>query len=283
MRKLLTALLILFTLPAWALPALVQQKQANASSSAGVTTASLAVVLTAPATVGNAIGVGIVMSGSSTVTITGVADDKGNIYAINSQGWSSGSFQGAGTATFVNLANAPQTITVSYSIVSSGTIYMSAHAYEISGATAVDTPSAANGQTSASTALAASFTTATANEFAIAALGNNNSGASYSTNGWTNDLNGGSESDYYWHVSLSGSGANSLTATASAAVSSRWAIVALKAGGASCTNNFWSSAGAYAIPNGTTGSYRNVGTGAFSTPDCSTGSYWLKSGAKGST
>jgi hypothetical protein len=50
--------------------------------------------------------------------------------------------------------------------------------------------------------------------------------------------------------------------------------------GGSCTNNFWSSTGAWAVPNGTTGSYWST-TGAFLTPNCSTGSYWLKSGAKG--
>ena len=53
-----------------------------------------------------------------------------------------------------------------------------------------------------------------------------------------------------------------------------------ESGGSSCTNNFWSSTGAFAIPNGTTGSYWST-TGLFATPDCSTGSYWLKSGAVG--
>ena len=54
----------------------------------------------------------------------------------------------------------------------------------------------------------------------------------------------------------------------------------LISGGATCTHNFWSSTGAWAIPNGTTGSYWKT-NGTFATPDCSTGSYWLKSGAVG--
>jgi hypothetical protein len=50
--------------------------------------------------------------------------------------------------------------------------------------------------------------------------------------------------------------------------------------GASCTHNFWKSTGAFAQPDGTTGSYWNLTTGAFSTPDCSTGNFWRQDGAK---
>lgn len=78
------------------------------------------------------------------------------------------------------------------------------------------------------------------------------------------------------------SGSHIASYTAGAAQSSLVVIGAayIESGGASCTNNFWSSTGAWAIPNGTTGSYWST-TGAFATPNCSTGSYWLKSGANG--
>jgi hypothetical protein len=68
------------------------------------------------------------------------------------------------------------------------------------------------------------------------------------------------------------------SATASSAIIAGTYIES--AGGSSCTNQFWSSSGTWAVPNGTTGSYWST-TGAFLTPNCSTGSFWLKSGAIG--
>ena len=51
----------------------------------------------------------------------------------------------------------------------------------------------------------------------------------------------------------------------------------------SCTHDFWSSSSAFAVPNGSSGSYWSTASGAFATPNCSTGTYWLSTGAKGST
>jgi hypothetical protein len=56
--------------------------------------------------------------------------------------------------------------------------------------------------------------------------------------------------------------------------------IAFQIGGSSCTNSGYTSAGASATPNGSSGSY--VGNaGAFVTPDCSTIHYWQPAGAFG--
>jgi hypothetical protein len=78
---------------------------------------------------------------------------------------------------------------------------------------------------------------------------------------------------------------NSITASSTVAASVGW--IASLAGfydtsGSSCTHSFWRIDGTFAVPNGTTGSYWNVGTGSFTTPNCSTGSYALSTGGSGS-
>jgi hypothetical protein len=50
--------------------------------------------------------------------------------------------------------------------------------------------------------------------------------------------------------------------------------------GSSCTHDGWSSAGSFAVPNGSSGSYW-LASGAFGTPNCSSTSYWQQSGAFG--
>jgi hypothetical protein len=58
--------------------------------------------------------------------------------------------------------------------------------------------------------------------------------------------------------------------------------LAITESASSCTHDFWSSAGSFAVPNGSSGSYWSTSTGAFATPNCSTGTYWLQGGSTGS-
>lgn len=54
----------------------------------------------------------------------------------------------------------------------------------------------------------------------------------------------------------------------------------IPAGGSTCTNSMLNSAGGYAVPDGSSGSYY-ASSGAFATPNCSSGSYLKSNGAYG--
>lgn len=106
--------------------------------------------------------------------------------------------------------------------------------------------------------------------------------------GQTDVLNGslgGGNTDSQVVSIIPGNDAGAFTWTGSGSLDvTHWAAIGFVVhapSGGSCTNNFWSSTGTWAVPNGTTGSYWST-TGAFLTPNCSTGSFWLKSGAIGS-
>lgn len=59
-----------------------------------------------------------------------------------------------------------------------------------------------------------------------------------------------------------------------------WQLALAPGAGGSCTNAGWSSAGSFAVPNGSSGSYW-LKSGAFGTPNCSSTSYYQQSGAFG--
>lgn len=125
-------------------------------------------------------------------------------------------------------------------------------------------------------------TTTTANEFVFSALGLDGAnsvtitGAGSTTllDTATNTSSGNKVyADGYQIVSATGAyaGAYSLT------VSEEWAALVATYKGAggvsSCTHEGYTSGGALAVPNGTSGTYLGK-TGGFVTPDCSTVNYW---------
>jgi hypothetical protein len=145
------------------------------------------------------------------------------------------------------------------------------------------------GNAASGTALnSGSFSTSQNNEYVFSFLGSG-SGLSGATGGltigWTSEA-----SSSQFLESLIGGAPTALASGTSVAITATLNSSAAWGAGVygfydhtTCTNDFWSSAGTWAVPNGSTGSYWNVATGAFSTPNCSTGSFWLKTGAKGPT
>jgi hypothetical protein len=77
-----------------------------------------------------------------------------------------------------------------------------------------------------------------------------------------------------WAVAyLNGAGAGSINTQTTIATSTAWnALLMAYKSGAACTHSGITSAGAIAVPNGTSGSYR-LKNGSFGTPDCSTVNY----------
>lgn len=122
-------------------------------------------------------------------------------------------------------------------------------------------------------------------------------GANYNFSGTTTgsssgivDLGGrqsiGGGANESWTVSTMPGTSGAFTWTGSANLeANQWGALGVNVNGAgsTCTHSFWRVDGNFAIPNGTTGSYWNAGTGAFSTPDCSTGVYTLSNGGKGAS
>jgi len=256
----------------------VQTPVGTGAGTPTTTTASISPALGSTVTSGNAVIVGFDFDVSAGTPGYSVTDDKGNTYTIVTPVSDSFSGMSNSIAYAFNLTNAPKTITITVTSTTSTTIHIDATVYEVSGVGAIDVST--SGTNAIGTALLASFTTAAASEFALM-VDSISSAATYTqNNGWTQDYTNAFGPNFYFHNILASSGANSMSATSSASIHHAWVVATFKAGGATCTNNFWSSTGAYAIPNGTTGSYWST-TGAFATPNCSTGSYWLKSGAVG--
>jgi hypothetical protein len=203
------------------------QSKSGTRSGGSATSQTLTIVLTAPATSGNSLAIAWATGGGSQVqTLTSITDDKGNTYTVN-QNNTTGIFTSqSGCATLLNQTNAPQTISISVGASVADNIGIAATVYEVSGVNAVDVST--HGSPGSSTALSATFSTAFANEFAFASVVNNNSAATYTqNNGWTQDNADGFTGGYTFHNVLALAGANSLDATASAAVFNLWSIVTL--------------------------------------------------------
>ncbi|HEY4433332.1 MAG TPA: hypothetical protein VGM99_02925, partial [Candidatus Cybelea sp.] len=198
------------------------------------TTATLTLTLPSTVLAGNNVEVSFSFAGNGagTPTLNSITDDLGNTYAIAKSTTRPGTTGPCLNYVLVAAANTPQTISIVVGVGTSQSLYVAGVAYEVSGAGALDAPgAAATGTTSGSTAVAASLTTAGTNEIAFAVLSSNNGAETYTqNNGWTQDFHDVNTNSYFFHSTLSSSGANSLNMTASASVFTLWNAVAFLGG-----------------------------------------------------
>jgi hypothetical protein len=137
-------------------------------------------------------------------------------------------------------------------------------------------------QTGTGTSAATTQSTTHAGEILLAMWASSSSFFTATPTGWSNWPSSN------WQSVLAGPAASgtSFNATNAQNASSFWVQSEIgiydATGGSSCTHSFWSSTGVFAVPNGSSGSYWNLGTGTFTTPNCSTGSYLLSTGGSGS-
>jgi len=284
-KTLIAFILLPFSIGAQAAIAVVQSSFTPTHFASGTTSGTATGSLTNPVASGNAVLIGFGGNdGYANKTITSITDNKGNTYTTLT--YDSTTTFGQGWFLATNVTNGPNTSFSAPFTQTSSQANIVIAVYEISGLTGSPADYANLLSTTFSTTINKAFTTAVTNEEGFAILSNSGNATSWTpSNGWTSDYQNYSSGVTYnagfAHVALPTSGSNSIQGTGSASDIWQITVVSLKpATGATCTNNFWSSTGAYAIPNGTTGSYWST-TGAFATPDCSTGSYWLKSGAVG--
>jgi len=266
MKQLLAALLtaLCFASPCGATVVQLVKAQ-SANGSATTITITLSGVIA-----GDFVWVGVYL-GSNQVSPT-VSDSNGNTvlgagsWGGNSAGISNGEF-------YVQSASAG---TNTFTIVAASATYIRAFAAEYAGSYTYDTAASPNPGNSASPTTN-SVTPGASGELAIALISTSFAGLTFSA--WTNSFvqedtyNTSGTSGVWADLSSAGSGAITASATMSAAKAYVASLALFRAsGGSTCTHAGITSAGAIAVPNGTSGSYR-LKNGSFGTPDCSTVSY----------
>lgn len=282
-RSALALLSFFLASPVFATPAIVQCA-GNAASTGSGTTAAVTVTLTAVAS-GDAIAViGAAQdSGSSNISSVAATDNKSDTYPTFPACWAWNTAQTCMSAVMLaNVTTGPTTVTVTFTGTASASKNVQAEVCEVSNmgtSVTADTGATTNYTSSYGSGLVTdSFTTAVTNEFAIGSLYGAAGSVSYTmSNGWTVGYDGHASSPGQVGVAtvLTSAGSNSLQVTPSAATITYAYTAAWEpsGGGGSCTHSGITSAGAIAVPNGTTGSYWGK-TGNWVTPDCSTVYYW---------
>ena len=205
----------------------------NTSQNSAVTSSTCAFTLPSTVTSGNAVGIGFFfLVSAGTPSLTSVTDDKGNTYTIDQNPGVDG-FSGASqvVAHCLNITNGAKTVTVTVASTSSTTIHISGAAYEVTGATAVDTTNSGTQAFSAS-ALVINMTTTAANEFAIVADLTSGGSTFTQNNGWTQDYTDNFYGSFNFSTNLVTPTANSLNATPSGSVHNAWSYIVFKAAGA---------------------------------------------------
>lgn len=275
MKRLLFAVLLFVTLPAYASITLVQSAHSSANSATTVAVTASGVVATDTLI--------IEVGGNSGATVpTSIVDSSGNTVTAAVTYATTGSHSGVGIYFVQNASAGAHTITCTWGAANSGTIFVAEYS-GLATSSVFDTASAISFAANTSIATA-SITPAGNGElliFAVAQQGN----AVYTYSGYTNGfvqkdaLSGTGLSPQSEWAQLIQATAASINAgvTSSSTAGSAAAIAAFKpTSGASCTHQGFSSGGALAIPNGSSGSYL-FKSGAFGTPDCSTVNYWQTS------
>lgn len=191
------------------------------------TATSASAVLTNPVTSGNAVIVAVIYSGASAEVLTSVSDDKSNVYVISEDVYDSSSNIHTALASSYNLTNAPKTFTATKP--SSG--HIDVVAYEINGFSATDVATTGN-KTFSSAAVVMSFTTAQANEFAVAAAAASSAVTFTQNNGWTQNLASSLTFAFVFSNTVGAAGVNSCTATPVVGTTTRWVTLAALPGAA---------------------------------------------------
>lgn len=273
MRKLLY-LLLLLPLPALAS---VSIDTANIWSGSGLNGSSS---ITASGTVGASDNYLIVIEGNRTGSLTpqsptGITYNGVALTLLPSSTGSSGAVSTSTESSIWYLATPPTgtsySLVVSYgsSVQASGMV-----AIPVSGMGSFGTPAVATSTSNNNSAVTVSGGTSTDIYVAAAINAVTTQAASGANQTDLVDLNGISTNNSFTASDIPGVDTGAFTWSHGTVNTSRWSAsgVALLAG-ASCTHQGYTSAGALAVPNGTSGSY--VGkTGGFVTPDCSTVNYW---------
>jgi len=282
----LSAILCLCSLAGHAAVSVVQTKNAGG---AGVT--SQAVSFTSTPSVGHSVIVVISLRNiGSGNTITSVTDNQtGNTYSlVASELTGGGSNQGRSAQYWCpSLSGASGTFTVTVTTSNSSVYIGIIEASGLSGSTDVVT-TANDGGTQA---LAGSITAGSANtgnDLTVANISLQSYATGTSLSDPANTSSGVSYSSLYIDASVfpfvGGAEGSYRVATSTVTDNASWTwtttadnyamtLVSYKPAGAGCTHAGYTSGGAIATPNGSSGSY--VGkSGAFVTPDCSSVNYW---------
>jgi hypothetical protein len=287
MKRLLAFVFLLFALHAQAITVV----QSASATTSGTNETSLAVSFSTLPTVGNSVIV--IWNLQTSVALTGVADNQsGNTYSSVAVETSSANNVDSEIWWLPSISGSTGTFTVTGTIGSAHQISITI--VEVSGLTAVDKTGLQGASNNGTTlTVTASGANTDANDLVITDLSSGytttSSGITAPTTGYTSintligtnpDYNGVVQSSY---KIVSATETSAATWTVTNAFNGAAGTLATFKGstGSSCTNNFWESTGAFAIPNGSSGSYWAT-SGAYSTPNCSSGTYWLKTGATGS-
>ena len=287
MKKLLALLCLLVCASAFAAaPAIVQQNWVTSGTTGNNTVPSLSGVSSSDVLV--AVVAFINSNGNNGVTVPAPTDSSGDTWgaAIASQA-SVGSPYPVGIEAFLLASPTAGTHTVTFATnATGGGSYSFAGLIEISGYTATDKALSTN--VLSNSISISSGTLTSGSELAIAVMAvdstigtNANNGITDPPTGWTSLV---AYQDSVTNI-VAGEGA-SLVPSGTTSITPSWTWTSGKAsaaailltlegsgGGSSCTHDGITSAGALAIPDGTTGSYWST-TGNFVIPNCSSVAYW---------
>lgn len=289
MKKLLALLCLLVCAPAFAAaPAIVQQNWVNSNNTGNNISPALTGVSSSDVLL--AIVVFINSNGATGVNVPAPADSSGDIWSATpiASAPSSGGPYSIGIEAYLLTAPTAGAHTLTFNTNGTGGGSFSfGGVIEISGYTAVDKAVASISSASATSYSLSSGTLASANELAIAVMGINSTVPAVTNNGITDPPTGWTSLIVYQNgtTGFTGEGA-SLTVSSTASITPTWSwtsgsaaaaatLITLEGsgGGSSCTHDGITSAGALAIPDGTTGSYWST-TGDFVIPNCSSVNYW---------
>jgi hypothetical protein len=228
--------------------------------------------------------------GTPTVTVTDNGSGGGG-YTNRINNVTTGS-EHVSVITCGSASTGATTITITYNGGTPGNVQISVTEYSGLSSTGYQGISTINNQTtpgSGANAVVSNALTTTGSPAALIGisfeLGANDSvTAGTSPIAFTRRTNGSLVMTEDARITSTGSDTATFTATHGATDNMASYVLAIsEPGGASCSNNFWSATGSYAVPNGSSGSYWSTATGAFATPNCSSGTYWLKTGAEGAS
>lgn len=220
----------------------------------------------------------VLATNTASVTVNSILDSSGNTVspAVTYS-------QRIGIYYVANASSGTHTITVSFAAGVASELFLAEYSN-----VATSSPLDVGGTvaTATSSAVTSNAITTTSNGdlviFGFGASGGGTSLSAYTSSFSQVDsyiVSGGPSSAWASDVQ---STAGAISTSATGSQSSTWAtaLASFKAaaGGSSCTDAGITSAGAFAVPNGSSGSYR-LRSGSFGTPDCSTVSYKDSGGA----
>jgi hypothetical protein len=253
MRKVLIAVcLALFAQAAQAVPAWVKSGSWSVSTAGGIT----------PTNAGDTLLIPIYCQGSGTIGTPTDSSGATPVLDFSTSHWAFYRETSVTTAARALTFTSTGCTTARYLMVeASGLGSFDKNAAE---ATGTGTPVTSN-----------SLTPSANNEFLLGAVVTSSGSITFST--WTNSFTqdktfgtGPSAADAYF---VQTSGPTSINVGTTLSASETWfAVLAAYGPGAACTHSGITSAGAIAVPNGSSGSYR-LKNGSFGTPDCATVNY----------